>query len=215
MYAKKTWRSLTPFGTMRFGLTKPKFNFLATTKGLFGEKGWSLSREEHIANCESWRYVYYALGLCCSWGHRKYCASGRKNGFHQISRNSRIECSKVSPEIEVEERYSSRTMILSIPQNLPWSTSRKDGLSFWNAVPRLDPKHAIHARRPKNISELEVPGKIGKNCPRSYKGVPKLLYRAFIHVLLFWSCKKNKLTNLALKLNFNLKLHHLEVTFVH
>ena len=79
-----------PFGTMCFGLTKPKLNFLATTKeGMFGEKEWSLCREEHLANCEAWRWIHYALGLCGSWGHRKYCASGRKNGFHQISRNSR------------------------------------------------------------------------------------------------------------------------------
>ena len=38
---KKTLRSLKLFGTMCFGLTKPKYrlNFLATTKeGMFGEK---------------------------------------------------------------------------------------------------------------------------------------------------------------------------------
>ena len=31
-YAKENMRSLKPFGTMCFGLTKPKLNFLATTK---------------------------------------------------------------------------------------------------------------------------------------------------------------------------------------
>ena len=36
---KKTLRSLKPFGTMCFWLTKPKLNFLATAKvGMFGEK---------------------------------------------------------------------------------------------------------------------------------------------------------------------------------
>ena len=46
--------------------------------------GWSLCRDEHFANCSAWRWIHYALGLCGNLGHRKYCVSGRKNGFHQI-----------------------------------------------------------------------------------------------------------------------------------
>ena len=41
-----------------FWNTRPKFNFLATA---FVEKWW----------------IHCALGMCGSWEHRKYCASGR------------------------------------------------------------------------------------------------------------------------------------------
>ena len=49
---KKTLISLNPFGTMCFGLMKPKSNFLAITRqGMFG-------REEHLANCEARRWIH-------------------------------------------------------------------------------------------------------------------------------------------------------------
>ena len=144
----------------------------------------------------------------------------------------------------IEVGYSSRTMMQNIPQNQPWSTSRKD--RSWNDHNSPQPwiilkicgdlKHAVHTRRPKNISELGVlPGRMGKSykrenwktlswqqeaftscysCPRrSYKELtdraPKLLHKAFFLVLLFSNCQ-----NFCFKMLRNvscLTLYHLEV----
>ena len=94
----KTLKRLKPFGTMCLRLTKPKCNVLATSpppkKVCLEKKWWSLFREEHLANCEAWRWIHYTLGFCGSWVHRKCGVNGRKNGFHQILRNSRGKCSK-------------------------------------------------------------------------------------------------------------------------
>ena len=76
-------------------------------------------RKTDLANCKALRWIHYALGLCGSWGHGKYC--GRKNGFHQILRDSRGWCSKVSPDIEVELR-------LGIPAR-QWSKTSKSSKS--------------------------------------------------------------------------------------
>ena len=48
------------------------------------DKTKSLCIEEHLANCEAWRLIHYALGLCGSWGHRKYCANVRTKKFHLL-----------------------------------------------------------------------------------------------------------------------------------
>ena len=68
------------------------------------ESAW---RRVHGGECmeeSAWRRVHHALGLRGSWGHRKYFASRRKNGLHQILRNSRGSYLKVGPDIKVQER---------------------------------------------------------------------------------------------------------------
>ena len=74
------------FETMCFGLTKPKW------------------RKNTLPTVEARRWIHYAFGLCGSWGRRQYSVIVRQNGFHQISRNSRSYCSKVSQDIEVKAR---------------------------------------------------------------------------------------------------------------
>ena len=80
----KILRSQKHFGTMCFGLTNQN---LATTKDL-RKKGEAFV-EKNTLPTVNWRWIHNALGLGGSWGHREYCVSVRKNGFHQIFKNSR------------------------------------------------------------------------------------------------------------------------------
>lgn len=71
-YKKKcVKRKQKPFGTICFGLTKPKWK-------CWSQKQHSIYREENLANCLAWRWIHCALGLCGSWRHRKHCAGGRR-----------------------------------------------------------------------------------------------------------------------------------------
>ena len=72
-YAKENKKKLKPFGTMCFGLTKPKWNFLATSKEMFGAGGGFIM----LCSC-------VATG-----GTGDIVRVEGKNGFHQKSRNSR------------------------------------------------------------------------------------------------------------------------------
>ena len=147
---QKTLRSLKPFITMCFGLMKPKCNHLAITKeGMFGE------------NC--WRRIHYALGMCDSWGLREYCTSGRKNGFHQILRNSRGNVQRSSQTLKLKRGWVFQQD--NNPKHTSKSTMKylsrfRNGHHSPQTWIRLkicgEISNAVHARRPKNISELEV-----------------------------------------------------------
>ena len=85
--------------------------------------------------------IHYALGLCSSWGHRKYFASVRKNGFHQISRNSGGYGSEVSPDIEVEERLGIPARRLSqayLKINHEVPPDEDEGFRMATTVPRFE-----------------------------------------------------------------------------
>ena len=73
-----------PFGTMCFRLTKPKLNLLATTKDHLEKKGWPFVEKNTLPTVKHGDGSIM-LGFCGSCGHRKYCASRRKNWFHQIN----------------------------------------------------------------------------------------------------------------------------------
>ena len=172
-YAKqKTLRSLKPFGTMCFGLTKPKYELFGhhQRRYLLEKKGEAFVEKNTLPTVKHGGGSILLWGwLCGSWGHRKYCASGRKNGFHQISRNSRGWCSKVSPQTlklkrgwNIPSRQWSKAY-LEINHEVP--PGKMDKVLEWsppspdlNIIENLwrDLKHPVHARRPKNISELEV-----------------------------------------------------------
>ena len=112
---------------------RPKLNFLATTnEGIFWRKDFV---EKNTLTAVKHGGGSITLLLCGSWGHRKYCASGRKNGFHQIVKHFGLmfkgqsrywSWSKVG--VFHQDNYPKHT----VPQNQPWSTSRKGTWRFWN-----------------------------------------------------------------------------------
>ena len=93
-----------------------------------------------------------------------------QNGFHQISINSRgwfsVQTLKLDEWLgiparqrskayqEIIMKYLQERLILNGHQSPDWKTIE----DLWR-----DLKHAVHARRPNNISELEVPGRTAKN----------------------------------------------------
>ena len=82
---KKTLRSLEPFGTMCFGLTKTK---------LFGHHHAWIKKGEAFVEKNTLLTVKHGGGSIMFWGcvaagGTGNIVSGRKNGFHQMSRDSR------------------------------------------------------------------------------------------------------------------------------
>ena len=192
----KTLRSLKPFETMRFGLTKPNLNLLATTK-----EGWGLCREEHLeGRMDSTQYQ----DILEANVQRSVQTLKSKRGWEFQQTNDPKHTSKSTTKY-IQVRWMKA---------LEWLPQSPDFNIIENL--RRDFKQAIHARRPNNISELlvfcqEEWGELKKariekffrwlqeafiscySCSRrSYKvvtdRVPKLLQWAFF-LFLFLNCK--------------------------
>lgn len=109
------------------------------------------------------------VALCRSlWWHRKHCAGERINGFNWTRDNSGSKhhtIYKKSGKWRGDD-FDNRLMILNIPQNPPWATSRHASWRFseWRSQsPDLNiienlwvDQRAVHARQPKNTSELRA-----------------------------------------------------------
>ena len=70
---KTTLRSLKPFGTMYFGLTKVHFGHYQR-RYVLRKKGEAFVEKTTLPT-EAWRLIHNDLRLRGSWGHRKYCVS--------------------------------------------------------------------------------------------------------------------------------------------
>ena len=73
---RKHWEAWKPFGTMCFGLTKTKFHH--QRKVCLEKKGWSLCREEHLANYEAWRMESLCFGVVWQLGAQEILEEGKK-----------------------------------------------------------------------------------------------------------------------------------------
>ena len=111
---------MKPFGTICFGVTKPKLNFLATTKA--------------IAEKNTWPNLKLGSGSIMLWGLYGNWATG--NVVWVVGRKDSTICRILwaIPDIDVycEVGYSIKTMIPKHTSNQPWSTSRKDRWRVWN-----------------------------------------------------------------------------------
>ena len=193
---KKRLRGLKPFGTC-LGLTKPKLNFLATTKeGVFGGKKSESFVEKNTFQLRSMEVEPLCFGVVWQLGAQEIVCKWKEERIHQISRRKK----KFTPDIEVEERLGiparegSKAYIKINHEVPPGKTNASFGLA--TTVPRLihspqniieslwrDLKQAVHTRRTKNISARKNGEKFQKQ--KVTERVPKLLHRAFFLFLLF------------------------------
>ena len=104
-----------------------------------GQNGRGLCREEHLANCNAWRWLHYALGLCGSWGHRKYCASGWFWGMLWIIVLLEYPTSLQLQCLDWPSYIAQYSLCSSCHITLPWITSSPPGSPVCSLVLPVSP----------------------------------------------------------------------------
>ena len=167
---------MKPFGTICFGLTKPTLFGHHQIRYLWRKKGEGFVENNTLPTPKHRRWIHYALGLCGNWGHRKWCASGRKNDSTKYQEILQANVQRSFHTLMLmsgwvfhqdnDPKHTSKSTMKYLQERLMKVLEWPPQSSDFNIIENLwrDLKHAVHARRP-SISQLEVfcPGECGGN----------------------------------------------------